>query len=585
MGQQDQDCVPCRFKLAARFFLLAIFVGIGARVVGFMFNFPVTGEEAFLLNNTLHLNYQQLMGPLANGQTAPPVYAWLQRAMLQISPHEQWARLPSLFAGLAGLGLFWLVARAMLPRVTSLGATALFAVTYVPLFYSVRAKQYSFEMLICLLILYLTWQCLSARKGDADHPEKEYAPPLNLKPMLGLIILCPLGFWLSHTAMIAGAASGLGILIVFVSRLSQGRRGDDDTNSPSRITPSTKISQNPRTIGLLLVWLAASLISFFFLYQLSLRPSMSGRSADFLYGFWDEKFLPTDSIGAALRWLLEIHTGRLFSIPIGDDNYVSTPWFLLYLVGIVALLRAGAKARLALLILLLPQALGLLLSALALYPYGGDPRVTSYFIPTQCLLIAAGAIQLADWLRSKVGGTLLAAYALGLACYGLFALGFTIYDDAIRPDKPAFREVVEALGEAATNNQIPIVVLNSNAPLVEASKQEQIAQWYAHSRLGSQPLWLPDTNPTHEDAPSSTKETEAPVLSNRCLILVWRIDPSASPESLRQQTEQAITHWLEQYPAWQSIEITPGSNSINTGQYFGNKRDGYIIAREIARHP
>ena len=550
-----------------------------------MFNFPVTGEEAFLLNNTLHLNYQQLLGPLANGQTAPPVYAWLQRAMLQISPHEQWARLPSLLAGLAGLGLFWILARAMLCRVTSLGATALFAVTYVPLFYSVRAKQYSFEMLICLLILYLTWQCLSPRKGEADRPQKKYAPPLNRKPMLGLIILCPLGFWLSHTAMIAGAASGLAILVVFVSRLWQGRPGDDDANHHSRITPKIKARQILRTLGLLLVWPAISLISFFFLYQLSLRPSMSGRSAEFLYGFWDEKFLPTDSIGSALRWLLEIHTGRLFSIPIGDDHYVSTPWFLLYLVGIVALLRAGAKTRLALLILLLPQALGLLLSALAIYPYGGDPRVTSYFIPTQCILIAAGAIQLADWLRPKVGGTLLAAYALGLACYGLFALGFTIYDDVIRPDKTAFREVIEALHEATTNSPLPIIVLNSNTPLVEASKQEQIAQWYTHSRLGSQALWLPDTNPTHEDAPPSTNKTEAPALSNRCLILVWRIDPSATPEQLQQDTEQAIMHWLDQHPDWQSIEITPGSKSINSGQYFGDKRDGYIIVREIARHP
>jgi hypothetical protein len=111
-------------------------------------------DEAKLSLNVLHRNFAQLWQPLDYHQGGPIGFLLLQKsATLLLGTSEYALRLVPLLAGILSIFLFYLLAK----RVTSAAplALALFAMSPSLIYYSSEVKQYSSDVMVALLLLYL----------------------------------------------------------------------------------------------------------------------------------------------------------------------------------------------------------------------------------------------------------------------------------------------------------------------------------------------------------------------------------------------------------------------------------------------
>ncbi|MEX0776824.1 MAG: hypothetical protein WD042_14060 [Phycisphaeraceae bacterium] len=467
-------------RCALRLLILAVGLGVVWRVARYALNLPVTGEEAFLLNNVLHLDYGQLLGPLANAQAAPPVVLWLLRA-LATATHSDWAvRAPALLAGLATVTLFPLVMRRVVRGLDLWLGFAIFCVSYVPVTVATRAKQYAFELLASLIItgLALWWlkrtsvmdgggndAALALRGASAAPPRAQAVsrPPQSIVPMLILALVCPFLFWCSLNSLFMGAGVGLVMLVyLLVHRRSVEVRS----------------------------WLALALLaglaalSFAALYLVNLRPALEAQGAVVLRDFWSDAFLPITQPWRIPGWLLSIHAGRMLAYPIGDKNFASILWLVFWIVGIVAL--AKRHRRWALAILLAPQVVMMLVSATQLYPYGNDPRVNIALAPAICLLIGIGVGRTAARFSPNLRYRLVQGFALFCCVVALGGLSLDVVDRFA--GGASTRAVLAQVHRRAGAHDV-VVCTQPNAPLAHGSKTQQIFQWYVHTSLSRPMHW------------------------------------------------------------------------------------------------
>ena len=135
-----------------------------------------------------------------------------------------------------------------------------------------------------------------------------------------------------------------------------------------------------------------------------------------MFATWAHTFPPLAPLELG-RWLLETHTGHMFAHPAGGGRGASTLTSVCSLVGVAALWRRGAPARVWLALLLAPFALNLFAACLHAYPYGGSARWMLHLAPAVCLLAGLGAYRLLGERRHAraVVLALLVAQALFLA--------------------------------------------------------------------------------------------------------------------------------------------------------------------------
>jgi hypothetical protein len=474
-----------------RWLLAAIGVGVVWRLAAWGMNLPVRAEEAFLLNNVLHRGPWELLEPLANAQVCPPGVLWLLDWMSGWTSAAWVLRVPMLAAGLMSVALFWPIARWVVPagwreargRTGKVGAVgecgenrgvegggasglswrglstaglmgmAIFSVSYVPVSMSVRTKQYAFELLAGMVITVLVLALVTGRDRQRDGgPGRESAWLL-----VGLIVACPLLFWVSYNSLFMGAAAGL-VLTVWAAR---GGR-------------STPIWMWAGLMSLA----AVSAVSVFYLYELAMKPTMeASASAAYLNEYWAKAFMPLDRPWLIPWWVVEIHSGRMYAYPLGDKNFASVAWFILWIIGVVTLWRNGRRWPLA--VLVAPQLLMMLASGFQLYPYGLDPRVNLALAPAICLLMGVGATTVGGWFAAKrldvVRGA--AIFLVVMGCVGVALHALEGYAPWRRPHpRDVFRKLARTVEPGET-----VVSLEPNAPLQRESKTKQIFEFYAHA--------------------------------------------------------------------------------------------------------
>ena len=382
-----------------------VVLGVLACSVRYGLGFPLIPDEAALAMNIARRGYEGLLGELEFGQMAPPLFLMaVEWCTHTLGLHEWSLRLPAFVGAIGALLTFPFIARRVLSGWGFVLAVGVFSVSYWPLRYSSEVKPYGLDMFFACL-----WLLLALRWMASDRPWRW---------MLAMLPLAIVGFGFSFPSVFVGGGA------VVAMTLAGNRHGW-----------LTRLAQ-PGVVG------TALLAGFLGTYRW-LVPARSG-TAEWMASYWAKAFPPTDSIGSAVWWFLDVLTGELMPYPMGGENFASTATLLCVVVGIALLIKGRRFGLLTL--LLAPVALGLVAGFLHKYPFGTPTRLQLYLAPVFCLLAGHGLAELMRWL-----GVALRAPAwrspMRVACVllGGIALG-TIVRDVLVPRKSS---TDEALREAA----------------------------------------------------------------------------------------------------------------------------------------
>ncbi|MFI4916867.1 MAG: ArnT family glycosyltransferase [Phycisphaerales bacterium JB060] len=366
-------------RLAWAFVLL----GCLACTVRYALGFPLIPDEAALAVNIARRSYEGLLGELEFGQMAPPLFLMVEEFATRTFGLNEWSLRAFPFLGAIGaLVLFPLVVRRLLEGWGYVLAVAVFSVSYWPIRYSAEVKPYAVDMLVTVL-----WLLLALKWRESDRPWR------------WLVAMCPLaivGFGVSFPSVFVGGA------VVASMPLIGGRHGW-----------AARLVQ-PGVVGICL--LAGFVGAYRFLVP------VRSETANWMAGYWQKAFPPTDSLASAAWWFLDVLTGELMPYPVGGENFASTGTLLCVVVGVVLLVR---RRRLGVLVLLLgPVALALIAGFLQKYPFGTPTRLQLYLAPVFCVLAGSGlafamvklnvAIRAPQWrspVRVVAGGLALIAIA------------------------------------------------------------------------------------------------------------------------------------------------------------------------------
>ncbi len=380
----EEPCTSARLE-----WLIWAFVGLGIliRLVRYFLNHPLWGDESFVSVHFLTRDYRGLLRPLDHGMVCPLLFLWIERAFVDcLGFNEMALRLFPTISSLASVLLFRYWAGRAFRGIPLLIAVAVFSVSFYPIRHGADVKPYASD----LVAGFLLW-----------IPVIEWWRSRNDRWLWILTGLIPLALVLSHPAIFVAGGISLGI-------------GGAIWRSRDRKTVVAYAVLN--------VVLVLSFLALYLLFTGPLETNLAQNSWK-MYIYWASGFPPLTSPGQLLIWLLRAHTGHMFAYPAGGDRGASTATALLFLVGVLALLRRRQFTLLG--ICTGPFALAFIASALHRYPYGGSTRTMLFLAPPICLLTGYGTAMLLARLRHPPRRRrLLGAAIVGLAAMGLTMIGY-----------------------------------------------------------------------------------------------------------------------------------------------------------------
>jgi 4-amino-4-deoxy-L-arabinose transferase-like glycosyltransferase len=366
-------------------------LGLIARVVRFLVNYPLWPDEAFVAANFLERGYGDLLRPLDYCQVCPILFLWIELTTVRLFGFAEWSlRLFPTLCSLASVVLFWHLARRLVRGIPLLLAVGIFATSLCPIRHGAEVKPYASDLLAALILMTLAVEWWRA--------------PRHSRYWWILAGGVPIVLAMSYPAVFV--ATGLGIALA-TAVFRQKRR-------------SVRWAYAVYNVAMI----AAFLVIYF--------AFTSGQSAAvrlaYRWGYWRDSFPPWNQPWKLPGWLVLMHTGNMMSYPIGGANGASAATFVVVAVGILAFWRRGQRTTLGL--LLSPLAMGLAASSLGRYPYGGTARIMLYAAPSICVLAGVGGAALIARMRSPA----LSGRSLRLAGALLAFLGFYfIVTDLARP--------------------------------------------------------------------------------------------------------------------------------------------------------
>ena len=341
-----------------------LLLGVLARSIRYLLQFPLWPDETYLAVNYLDRSFLELTRPLDHIQIAPVLYLWVQQAVLKLLGFSELTLRLYVFAcGIGSLFLFRHLAGRLLGGIAYLLAFGTFAVAYPLLRYSADAKPYGSDMFVSLVLLSLTVEWCRQ--------------PGNRRWWWALTLALPPALLLSYPAMFVAGGIALTMAAVLWRR---GALGD--------------WLRWVVTCAAIAAGFAACTSSPFEIRW----PSRTRQQTAFA-----EAFPPLDSAWKFARFLVESNTSESMAYPVGLDHGGSVLTTLLCLAGVVSLLRAR---RFSLVLLCAaPLALSFLAALLHRYPYGNHSRFALFMAPIFCLLTGLGAAAFLARLKDRRRGT------------------------------------------------------------------------------------------------------------------------------------------------------------------------------------
>ncbi|HZH39951.1 MAG TPA: glycosyltransferase family 39 protein [Gemmatimonadales bacterium] len=139
-------------------------IGAAARLIPYFRRPSFSFDEAMLSISIASRSFGGLLRPLEYGQTAPPLYLWLTKAVTVVAGVNELAlRALPLLGGLLLPWAFWRLARRILPEGAALFASLVVALAPGLVQYSAIVKPYALDALVTVVLLD---RALTARETD-----------------------------------------------------------------------------------------------------------------------------------------------------------------------------------------------------------------------------------------------------------------------------------------------------------------------------------------------------------------------------------------------------------------------------------
>jgi hypothetical protein len=342
-----------------------VIIGGALRLITYLQNRSLWRDEAALAMNIIDRSYGGLLEPLDSYQAAPLGFLMLEKTAAHAFGMSEYAlRLMPLLAGLLALVLFKQVAALCLRPIAVPIALAFFAVSERLIYFAAEVKQYGFDVLAALLVIWLAMR-IQARG-------------LSIKRALWFGVAGAVSLWFSHPVVFVLAGAGVCLLA------------------------AAALKKDWRSALLLCGAGAMWLVSFRVNYKLALQ---STGQTGFLLTFWSDydAFMPFPPFSiATVKWLW--HSFFLTMQDPGGFTFAVIAGLLFAAGCAVAFVKRDAK----LLLVLAPIPFALLASGLRKYPL--LERLLLFLVPAIVLLITKGIDAMAR--KSALAATVLVGVLL-----------------------------------------------------------------------------------------------------------------------------------------------------------------------------
>jgi hypothetical protein len=398
-----------------------ILLGIVLRLRQYLLNRSFWADEASLAVNIVTRNFSELTHLLDYHQAAPIGFLFIEKLLIILfGNHDYVLRLFPLFAGILAIYLIYKIAR------TSFGAFGLFAVSMFSIswwlvHYSSELKQYTSDMTVALLLVYLAGNCLRER--------------IETKNFLTLGIVGAFVIWISHPSVFILAGIGL---VLFLEKLTR-----KDYASWYWI------------LGIGLAWLT----SFGLEYLISLRHIVADA---YLINYWKKTYVPIPP-WSDKHWFIDTFYSFLFFAFHRADNVMAIATLGLTAIGAVSLLTRNWKTAL---LVILPFVMVTIASALQRYPLKN--RFMLFLVPFVLLLMAEGFRGI-YWLVAKWKPIFAALFSGILTLAVVWQIAPITYEKAVSGERENIRPVLEYVAEHRMPNDIVYVF----------DKTDPVFQYYA----------------------------------------------------------------------------------------------------------
>jgi predicted membrane-bound mannosyltransferase len=192
---------------------IVLVTGVLLRIMHYLSNRSLWLDEAMLARNILDRDLFDLLRPLDYNQGAPPLFLLLvDAATVLFGSTELTLRLVPVVAAVAGLFLFFLIAKVYIDKRYLPVQMCIFAFSYPLVYYSQEVKQYSMDVAVALALSYAFMRLVASDKAPKAH-------------IAVLGVGGGIAVWLSHPAVFVLAGIGVSLLVLIGqenSRLSLG---------------------------------------------------------------------------------------------------------------------------------------------------------------------------------------------------------------------------------------------------------------------------------------------------------------------------------------------------------------------------
>jgi 4-amino-4-deoxy-L-arabinose transferase-like glycosyltransferase len=335
-------------------FWAALGVGILARSVRYLPNWPLWGDEAALAYSFPNRDFLALLGPLEYCQVASVGYLWAVKAAISLGGfHALAMRSVAIFCSVAALLILYRVVRQMNAGTAGLLAVAVLAVSHYPIRHAAEIKPYATDLFVTTLLI-------AGAVGTFR------------------------GRWSAAWALLLGMPFALlsSLPAVFVAG-----------GIAAAALPSVMERRSAAWWSWLVAYGCVVAVSFVGMYKLILQPQLAAHGVN-MSDHWASAFIDVSSPLAFGLWVLQTLTGVVFAYPIGGENGASIVSAVFFWIGLVTLWQRQQRSFVVL--VLATVALALVAAALQKYPFGQHARIVQYFAPLACVPIGFGLARLIE---------------------------------------------------------------------------------------------------------------------------------------------------------------------------------------------
>jgi len=386
-----------------------ILIGIVLRLRQYLLNRSLWSDEASLAVNLVTRSFGELTQLLDYHQAAPIGFLFIEKLSIVIfGNHDYVMRFFPLLAGILAVYLIYKISRASFGTF-GLFAVSIFAISWWLVHYSSELKQYTSDITVALLLVYLAGNCLKEKAGVRDF---------LILGVAGAIVI-----WVSHPSVFIMVGIGLALVLEKLTR--------------KEFVPWAWI------LGIGLGWLA----SFGLEYLVSLRHIVAD---EYLINYWRRTYVPIPP-WSDKRWFVDTYYSFLFFAFHRADNVMAFATLALTAIGALSLLIRDRKTAL---LVISPFVMVTIASALHRYPLKN--RFMLFLIPFALLLMAEGFRGI-YWLVAKWKPGFAAVFSGILALAVVWQIVPITYEKAISGGKVDIRPVIEYMAENRLQDDIVYV--------------------------------------------------------------------------------------------------------------------------------